>query len=389
MRHAGEGRGEHVVHFLGGQRDRRRVEPDVLVAMALHQRAGVAGVGFQVQHAVGVGVQRRIVAHLLERRQADHRTLALDLRIGQQLDDFRLVRILGRAFVLFDGAGLQVLGADVGVDDLVDLARTIDARRVDLEPALGSVLADKGGAAHVGDLADGIAARQPLRHLDDGALGVAVEQNVGGGVHQDRTAHLVRPVIVMADAPQRRLDAAQHYRHVLVGFLAALAVDQAGAVGPLAGQATRGVGIVGTYLAVGGVAVDHRVHVAGGDTEEQIRLAELHEVVFALPVRLADDADAKALGLQQPPDDRHAERRMVDVGIAGDDDDVARIPAELIHLLPAHRQERRRTETFGPVLGIVKQRLGSMHGEKPGQRKRARNIAQKITSMSQHRGRRS
>src|SRR5690606_22958867 len=116
----------------------------------------------------------------------------------------------------------------------------------------------------------------------------------------------------------------------------------------------------------GGVAVDHRVHVAGGDTEEQIRLAELHEVVFALPVRLTDDADAKALGFQQPADDRHAERGMIDVGIAGDDDHVARIPAELIHLLPAHRQEWRRAETFGPVLGIVKQRLGSVHGEETG-----------------------
>src|SRR5690606_40051227 len=124
-----------------------------------------------------------------------------------------------------------------------------------------------------------------------------------------------------------------------------------------------------------GVAVDHRVHVAGGDTEEQIRLAELHEVVFALPVRLADDADAKALGLQQPPDDRHAERRMVDVGITGDDDDVARVPAELIHLLPAHRQERRRTATFGPVLRTVKARLRSTHSEKPGPPKRARKIA--------------
>src|SRR5690606_11292641 len=117
--------------------------------------------------------------------------------------------------------------------------------------------------------------------------------------------------------------------------------------------------------------------------------AELDEVVFAVPVRLADHADAKALGLRQPSDDRHAERRMIYVSIASDDDHVARIPAELIHLLPAHRQKRCWTEAFGPVFRIVKQRLGGVHGKKPGQRKRARNIAQKMTSMPQWKGRKS
>jgi len=46
-------------------------------------------------------------------------------------------------------------------------------------------------------------------------------------------------------------------------------------------------------------------------------------VFFGLPVGLGNDADAEALCLQQPADDRHAERRLVDVGITGDDDDVA------------------------------------------------------------------
>ncbi|MNP27478.1 hypothetical protein D3C76_1203910 [compost metagenome] len=165
----------------------------------------------------------------------------------------------------------------------------------------------------------------------------------------------------MGDTAQRGLDAAEHDRHALVRLAAALAVDHAGAIRALAGQAARGIGVVGTDLLVGGVAVDHRVHVAGRDTEEQVRLAELHEVVFGLPVRLGNDAHAEALGFQQAADDGHAERRMVDVGIAGDDDDVAGIPAELIHLRPAHRQEWRRAETLGPELRIVEQRLGGLH----------------------------
>lgn len=87
----------------------------------------------------------------------------------------------------------------------------------------------------------------------------------------------------------------------------------------------------------------------------------LHEVVFRAPVRLRDDADAEALGFQQAADDGHAEGRVIDVGITGDDDDVATVPAELIHLFPAHRQERCGTETLGPVLRVVEQRLGGLH----------------------------
>jgi hypothetical protein len=55
---------EHVVHLGRGQRDRRRVDPDVArgraLAVRLHQRARVAGVGLQVQHAVGVGVEHGV-----------------------------------------------------------------------------------------------------------------------------------------------------------------------------------------------------------------------------------------------------------------------------------------------------------------------------------------
>ncbi|MNN19949.1 hypothetical protein D3C81_1332070 [compost metagenome] len=216
------------------------------------------------------------------------------------------------------------------------------------------VTTDERGAAHVGDVFDLVTVGQALGDFDNRTLGVTVEQDVGAGVDQDRVAYTVLPVVVVGDAAQGRFDAAEHDRHVLVGFLAALAVDQAGAVRTLAGQATRRVRVVGTDFLVRCVAVDHGVHVAGRDTEEQVRLAELHEIVFGLPVRLGNDPDAEALGLQQPADDRHAERRVVDVGITGHDDDVAGIPAELIHLLPAHRQEWRWPETFGPVLGIVK-----------------------------------
>jgi len=58
-----------------------------------------------------------------------------------------------------------------------------------------------------------------------------------------------------------------------------------------------------------------------------------------MPVGLRQDAHLEALGFQQSPDDGHAETRMVDIRIAGDDDDVAPLPAERRHLGSRRREE--------------------------------------------------
>jgi hypothetical protein len=75
--------------------------------------------------------------------------------------------------------------------------------------------------------------------LPDGALAHAEDQQIGLAVHQDRAAHLVRPVVVVGDAAQRGLDAAEDDRHVAEGLATALGVDHRGAVGALAGVAAR------------------------------------------------------------------------------------------------------------------------------------------------------
>ena len=184
-----------------------------------------------------------------------------------------------------------------------------------------------------------------------------------------RAPHLVLPVVVVRDAAQAGLDAADDHRHVAPGLLAALRVDQRRAVGPPVAGAAGRVGIVAADLAVGGVAVDHRIHVAGGDAEEQVRLAQRLEGLGRLPVGLRDDADAKALRLEHAADHGHAEAGVVHVGVAGDDDDVAAVPAERVHLLPAHGQEGRRAETLGPERAPAGDRLGGRRAPTPGWRR--------------------
>jgi hypothetical protein len=157
------------------------------------------------------------------------------------------------------------------------------------------------------------------------------------------------------DAAQAGLDAADHQRHVGEGFAAALRVDQHRAIGAQPGGGVGRVGIIAADPAIAGVAIDHRVHVAGRDAPEQIGPAERLERGGAAPVRLIEDADAKAVRLEQPADQRHAEARVVDVRVAGHHHDVAAIPAQLVHLGARGWQERRDAEPFRPVRPMRKQ----------------------------------
>ena len=208
---AGIGRVVDRVHFRRRQRDRRRLTHTSC------RRGAAPGRGrwtrcFQMQRARGVGVKRRVGGHRLERRQPHHHALALGHARG-----------------------------------VVHVGPVGDA------PPLGDGVADGDGAANVLHRPDRLAGGGAGGDLDDGAFGVAIDQDVGLGVEQQRAAHLVRPVIVMGDAAQRRLDAAQNHGHVLVRLAAALGIDQGGAVGPSAALAAGGIGDVGTDAPVRGV----------------------------------------------------------------------------------------------------------------------------------------
>src|SRR5581483_2312052 len=70
----------------------------------------------------------------------------------------------------------------------------------------------------------------------------------------------------------------------------------------------------------------------------------------------------KSLRLEQTADNSHAKARVIYIGIAGDNDNVATVPAERVHLNARHRQERSRAEARGPVLAIAENVACGFHG---------------------------
>src|SRR3569832_2028993 len=197
----------------------------------------------------------------------------------------------------------------------------------------------------------------------DMALADAVDQQVRLRFQQVGAADLFRPVVELGDAAEGGFDATYDDGDVLEGFARTLRVDDDGAVGAFAALASWRVGIVTSDTAIRRVAIDHGVHVAGGDAEEEVRSAERGECVGAVPVRLGDDANAETLGFEDAADDGHAEAGVVDISVAGDDDDVTAVPAEEVHFRTGHGQNRGCTEAFGPVAAVARYVTCGLHDE--------------------------
>ena len=195
-------------------------------------------------------------------------------------------------------------------------------------------------------------------HLHQRTLGIAVQQQVALGVQHDRSAHFVRPVVVVGNAAQRAFNAAQNQRHIRKSLAAALAVHNGGAVGALAAHVAWGVGVVRPNFAIRRVAVDHGVHVARRHAPKQVGFAKLLKGLGTGPVGLRNDAHPKALRLQHATHHRHTEAGVVYIGVAGDQNHVAAVPAQLVHFGAAHRQKFGRAKASRPVLSVAGQGFG-------------------------------
>ncbi|KIG14484.1 hypothetical protein DB30_06711 [Enhygromyxa salina] len=335
---------EHLVHLGGRQGDRRWVDPHVAVAVALDQDPTVVGVGLLVEHARGVGVEHLVVADGLERGQSHGRALA---RRGH-------------------GSGARVDLAPQADQAL----RLIHIARVDLDKLSRQLADDRRGAADIAKIADELTLTEAMGDLDDRALGVAVDQKIGLGVEQHAAPDLVGPIVVVGDAAQAGLDPTDDHGDLGRGFTAALRVDDDRAIGARARAAAGRVGVVRAVLAIRGVVVDQRVHVAAGHPPKQVGRAELRERFGVLPVGLREHAHAEALVLEHPADHGRAKADVIDVRVTGHDDDVAAIPAELVHLGAGRGKERGDAEAMRPVLSPTEQRRRARTGHGHGRRVR-------------------
>ena len=116
--------------------------------------------------------------------------------------------------------------------------------------------------------------------------------------------------------------------HVAEGLPAALGVDDHRPVGAQPGPAVGRVGVVAADAPVAGVAVDHRVHVAGGDPPHQPGPAQGGEGSAERQSGWAMMPTRSPSASSRRPMSGRAEAGVVDVGVAGHQHDVAGRPAQ-------------------------------------------------------------
>ena len=238
----------------------------------------------------------------------------------------------GVVLVVFDlrGAGVGLL---VGADLLVGGAGRL------MEAAAAIVGGDIGRAWYVGDLLHRRLFGETAGDLRRGALAHTVDQQVGGGVEQDAPAHLILPVVVVGEAPQRRLQSADDDGRVGERLPRPVGIDDGRTVGTVSHLAAGAVQIPCAAALGHRVVGHHGVQIAAADEHAVPGLAHGAERLRRVPVRLGQNGHAVALRLQQAGDEGGAEAGVVDVAVCSDHQKIIVIPAALDHLLAADRQK--------------------------------------------------
>jgi len=72
---------------------------------------------------------------------------------------------------------------------------------------------------------------------------------------------------------------------------------------------------------------------APDETPKTAGAPQCHKRLLGAPIRLGDDADPKTMGLQPTPQQRHPKGRVVNIGIAADQDHIQLLPAPATGLL--------------------------------------------------------
>ena len=192
----------------------------------------------------------------------------------------------------------------------------------------------------VGDVADALALTQPSCQFQRHLFAHAVGNHVGAAVHEDARTQTILPVVIVGETSQGSFYASEHHGHVGVELFENLRVDDGGIFRSFVVASVGRVGILRAQPSCGGVLVHHRIHAPWRNAEEQPRSPQLREVaVVAVPIGLRYDGHMITRSFQYATDDSHTKRRVVNVCVTREENNVHVVPTTQLHLLLCRRQK--------------------------------------------------
>jgi len=295
------------IEFGGRKRQCRRLDHEQALIMRLHQRARQKRVLLLLQQARKLQKQLRLFLTLCQTRQ------------------------------LHGGAGCK------------------RRRRIGAEQARR--------AANAGKIT--LAAAQTPNYFDNCRLAHAIDQQIGFGIGKNARAQFILPVIIVRDPAQARFNTAENNRQIGKGAPRQLTVNNAGIVWPQPRLCAGSVAVARAPAARRAVVGQHAVKIAGRDAAKQPRPTHCLQRLRILPWRLRNNADAQPLRLQHARNHSRAKCRMVNVGIASDQQHIKHWPVARLHFTPAHGQwqfRHRHDGSGGGVSGVAKFAFFCLHG---------------------------
>ena len=124
------------------------------------------------------------------------------------------------------------------------------------------------------------AAIQRLCNFQNAVLSHPIRDEIRTGIEQDRTLHLIRPVIIVRQPPQARLDPAEDDRCLLKGSADEVRIDDCRMIGPFSGCAARRVAVGRAPFLIHRVMVNHRIHIAAAHEKRKARFTEYRDALI-------------------------------------------------------------------------------------------------------------
>ena len=342
---AGSAQVAQVALEVGQLHDGLHFAQDALLATAHDELALMGGDGAEGASAEASAVDvDRVLDHVVG---GDALALVLGMgqaRVGQVERMVELLGCQGRvgridyhqllAYLLQDARGGILVAFFLDVAEIGGLLLLVlQAFFVGVEGDVALYRADFAGkVGGLGNVVQRASLHQAAGQFDNGLLTHAIDEQVGSAIHQDAGAHTVLPIVVVRQASHTGLDASQEDGHVGEESFQDLRIDDGGVFGAHVGARVGRIGIVAAQAFVGGVFVHHGVHATGRYAEEQARTTQLLEVSQVVaPVGLGDDGHTQPFRLQYASDDGGAERGMIHIGIAAEDNYVQFVPPAEFH----------------------------------------------------------
>ena len=152
---------------------------------------------------------------------------------------------------------------------------------------------------------------QCICDFNDTVFSHSIRNQICTGIKQDRTFHLVGPVIIMCQTAQTGFNSTYNDRGLLVCMPDQITVHHGRIIRSLSHYASRGIGIGCTAFFGYRIMIHHRIHISGRNQKAKSWNAKHGNRSIILPVRLRNDSHRIAMCLQQSGNDCMTKRRMI------------------------------------------------------------------------------